>query len=134
MANATPTHSKLTTPDLDRLIKLLGMLGSGFDGERAAAGRLIHEFVTTRKLSWHDLLVSMPPLPPPIVVVKPSRTWVEVVEEILERHAGALRPAERNDFLPSLLDKGRYPSIKQEAWLLDIVQRCGVELWDPIGP
>ena len=41
---------------IDRLIKLLGMLGSAHDGERAAAGLKAHEFIKRRGLCWADVI------------------------------------------------------------------------------
>jgi hypothetical protein len=41
---------------VERLIKLLGMLGSAHDGERAAAGLKAHEFIKARGLCWADLI------------------------------------------------------------------------------
>jgi hypothetical protein len=41
---------------IDRLIKLLGMLGSAHDGERAAAGLKAHEFIKGRGLQWADVI------------------------------------------------------------------------------
>jgi hypothetical protein len=38
--------------DRERLIKLLGLLGSDFDGEISAAGRKAAEFLRQRKLMW----------------------------------------------------------------------------------
>jgi hypothetical protein len=49
-------------PDaLERLIKLLGMLGSAHDGERAAAGLKAHEFLKRHGLQWSDVIVITPP-------------------------------------------------------------------------
>jgi hypothetical protein len=49
-------------PDaLERLIKLLGMLGSVHDGERAAAGLKAHEFIRRHGLQWSDIIVATPP-------------------------------------------------------------------------
>lgn len=45
--------------DRERLIKLLGMLGSDHDGERAAAARMVHEFARNAGLSW-DVLIAQP--------------------------------------------------------------------------
>jgi hypothetical protein len=44
---------------VERLIKLLGMLGSTHDGERAAAGLKAHEFIKQRGLCWADV-ISLP--------------------------------------------------------------------------
>jgi hypothetical protein len=55
-------------PDaLERLIKLLGMLGSVHDGERAAAGLKANELIRRHGLTWSDVLLTtpMPPSPPP---------------------------------------------------------------------
>jgi hypothetical protein len=45
------------TPDLlDRLTKLLGMLGSAHDGERAVATRKAHELIRRHGLTWSEVL------------------------------------------------------------------------------
>lgn len=60
----------------DLVVKLLGMLGSDFDGERAVAAKKISDIAKGRKLSIHDLMKlcfaqeqsyrwSPPPPPPP---------------------------------------------------------------------
>jgi hypothetical protein len=46
----------LDRESIDRLIKLLGMLGSAHDGERAAAGLKAHEFIKRRGLCWADVI------------------------------------------------------------------------------
>jgi hypothetical protein len=51
----------LDRPSIDRLIKLLGMLGSAHDGERAAAGLKAHQLVTRSGLQWSDVIAL--PLP-----------------------------------------------------------------------
>lgn len=114
--------------DLVRLVKLLRMLGTDFDGERAAFGWKIHELVTSHKADWDDLLR---PIGRVVHVRTPSapRTWRVVVEEILEHHYGALYPTER-EFLPSLLANGRVPTERQAAWLAKIVRRCGIPAWE----
>jgi hypothetical protein len=55
--------STLADADRDRLAKLLGLLGSDFDGEVAAAGRLADKLVRNAGLAWSDVLA--PALPPP---------------------------------------------------------------------
>ena len=51
----------LLTPKVaDHLVKLLGMLGSHHDGERAAAGLKAHEFVHQLGLRWTDI-IRVPP-------------------------------------------------------------------------
>jgi hypothetical protein len=52
---------RLAPDALERLIKLLGMLGSAHDGERAAAGLKAHEFIRRHGLQWSDVIVVTPP-------------------------------------------------------------------------
>jgi hypothetical protein len=54
--------NRLGPETLDRLVKLLGMLGSAHDGEIAAAGRKAHALVRKHGLTWTDIIV--PPLVP----------------------------------------------------------------------
>jgi hypothetical protein len=53
----------LADADRDRLTKLLGLLGSDFDGEVAAAGRLANKLVRNAGLGWSDVIA--PARPPP---------------------------------------------------------------------
>src|SRR5262245_43671621 len=46
--------------DLERLVKLLGMLGSAHDGERAAAGLKAHELIRRHGLQWSDVILAAP--------------------------------------------------------------------------
>lgn len=46
----------MKTEDKERLLKLLGMLGSEHDGERAAAALKASQFLKKRNLSWSDVL------------------------------------------------------------------------------
>ena len=53
----------LAEADRDRLAKLLGLLGSAYDGEVANAGRLADRLVRSAGLTWPDIL--SPSLPSP---------------------------------------------------------------------
>jgi hypothetical protein len=55
--------SALAEADRDRLAKLLGLLGSAYDGEVANAGRLADKLVRAAGLTWPDIIA--PALPPP---------------------------------------------------------------------
>jgi hypothetical protein len=55
---------QLAPDTLERLVKLLGMLGSAHDGERAAAGLKAHELVRRHGLTWSDILLAAPAPPP----------------------------------------------------------------------
>jgi hypothetical protein len=128
----------LSDIDLQRLIKLCGLLGSAHDGERASAALKVSEFLTIRKLTWADVLVAQePPLPEVSVTVggydpEPAHqerviTWQMVAREILANWESVLRGDRELDFVQSLLQRGR-PSLSpgQEKWLRDIAQRAGL--------
>jgi hypothetical protein len=99
---------RLAPDALDRLIKLLGMLGSAHAGERAAAGLKAHELIRRHRLTWSD-----------IVVAVPSRIgWREKVRQCMaQRHL--LNDAERK-FVRTLADWHGTPTEKQLAWLTRI--------------
>ena len=42
--------------DTDKLVKILGMLGSAHPGEVAAAGTAAHKLITEARLRWQDLI------------------------------------------------------------------------------
>ncbi len=54
---------QLAPPQRTKLIAILGMLGSEFDGERAAAALKASELVKANGLTWHDLLSPQPQQP-----------------------------------------------------------------------
>jgi hypothetical protein len=56
-----------------RLVKVLGLLGSDYDGEIAAAGRRANAIVKGAGLTW-DAVIAPPALPPS----KPQRRWRRV--------------------------------------------------------
>jgi hypothetical protein len=116
------------------LIKLLGMLGSNFAGERENAGKMADELVRAAGTTWREILTpkegSAPAAP---TVPQGPRTWVHFIEDVIEKHYGALRSGAKYnelEFLTDMLARGLAPSPKQEKWLRDIGVRCGVPLWD----
>jgi hypothetical protein len=121
----------LSDADRARLVKLARMLGSPFDGERAAAGLLIHGLLAKQGIDWAELL--QPAQPPAVVVPPPPRTWAVVAEEILAARYSAVRAREA-EFLTGLLLQGWAPSEAQADWLADIAERCGIPLWDDPPP
>jgi hypothetical protein len=98
-------------PDaLERLVKLLGMLGSAHDGERAAAGLKAHQLIHRFGLQWADIIVTTPP----------KIGWREKLRACAA-HAHCLNDTERA-FVRSLADWRGTPSDKQLAWLTRIFE------------
>jgi hypothetical protein len=124
-------------PDkLTLLIKFLGMLGSDHDGERAAAALKASALVKAAGTTWDTLLR---PKPAQAIATVPQgpRTWAHFIEDVLEKHGGALRTGAKYDeftFLTDMLARGAAPSPKQTKWLIDIAVRTGVPLWDGATP
>jgi len=54
----------LAEAERDRLTRLLGMLGSAYDGEVANAGRLADKLVRSAGLTWRDIIAPIPHGPP----------------------------------------------------------------------
>src|SRR4051812_18279276 len=120
-----------------RLVRLLGMLGSDFDGERAAAAAKADELVRDLGLTWDAVVASpalAPPPPPPPPVPPPSSNWTGWTgwrRPAHQRAAGAcLRAPTRwtaweRKFLASVEAQ---PSIseKQRAILAELAARAGV--------
>ena len=52
------TAVTISQADRDRLIALLGMLGSEHDGEAANAARMVVRFLKTREIVWADILIA----------------------------------------------------------------------------
>jgi len=111
--------------DRDHLCKLLGLLGSAFPGERAAAGLKAHEFIHGLKMTWPEVI--SPPLAPPDAPPRSDTPgfaelyWMDALQFCLARRH-RLRERDR-DFLESLNAWGRMPSRKQLRWPEDILVR-----------
>jgi hypothetical protein len=106
----------LPAPDRERLVNLLGMLGSEHLGERGNAAALADRFVRERGLTWGDVLARQEPekkLPH-------LGTWRTRCAQLLERR-GSLRPWELR--FVSDLPKFQRLSVKQRYVLDEIVSR-----------
>lgn len=78
--------------EITRLEKLLGMLGSSFDGERATAAAMIQRMAEAKKLTINELIAathmpasnqrqqSKPPPPPP----EPDFTDIDKADDLLK--------------------------------------------------
>ena len=66
---------RLTPAFADKLVKVLGMLGSAYDGEVAAAGRRVHSMLQAEGLTWVEVINPAAPKPEP--PWRPQRRWRE---------------------------------------------------------
>jgi hypothetical protein len=87
------------------LVKLLGMLGSAHDGERAAAGLKADQFVKRHGLRWTDVIIATPP----------QIGWRGKVHACAA-HIHSLNATERS-FVRTMLGWVGTPSDKQLAWI-----------------
>jgi hypothetical protein len=109
----------LSEPDRTRLVRLLGMLGSDHQGERANAGALADRFIRERELTWEQVVASEGQQQ------SQSRTWHDVVADC-QRQPARLSQWERG-FLASISAWRGSLTRKQQAKLEDIAARLGVE-------
>jgi hypothetical protein len=96
------------TLDRDRLAKLLGMLGSGHDGEVVNAARAADRVVRGSGLRWPD--IAAPPAPPR-----------DPIEFCLSRPA--VLTAWESQFLHSLRSQNYRVTVKQNLVVERIVQK-----------
>ncbi len=138
--------------DLLVLAKMLGMLGTASDHERAVVGAKVNAWVTQRGLVWTDLLVPVEPEEARAAPQRPAQAppgpqhsnsatghnwargpaWGALAEQMLAQHADRLKGDRERAFLTDQLSRamtfgnGVRISDKQEAWLRDILGRAGL--------
>jgi len=123
----------------DKLGKLLPMLSSDRDGERAAAVAAIERTLKSYDLDWHDLAESIVAT---AVTLEPSRSQSEIgasttmcAEDLIDLitwvRGSCIRPGPRSEqFLDGLHERARaYQSVflspRQQRWLDDLVRKAG---------
>jgi len=79
----------ITDADLERLIKLLGMLGSGFEGEAENARALVNAWLAKHRVDWRALLMLEVPAQTVSVGGHKAVTWEQEA-----RAAGWMEPAD----------------------------------------
>jgi hypothetical protein len=107
---------RLSPDALERLIKLLGMLGSAHDGERAVAGLKAYELIRRHGLTWSDVLLAAPQT----AQTPPKLGWRDKVAAA-QAHQHCLNTRERA-FVSSLARWRGTPTEKQLAWLEHIYE------------
>ena len=116
----------LPEADIDRLVKLCGMLGSDHStGERAVAAEKASEFLRQRKLTWGDVLQPRSAEPPPLPA--PCSGWRRIARECLDFHEafGGLSGWETS-FVANILARSRPPTPRQREVLDRIAESFGV--------
>ncbi len=91
--------SELAAEQMTRLIKILGLLASDRDGERAAAAWQASRIIKSAGLTWEEVL-ARPSLPPPHLnraasdPQRPDAVWFDDAR-LAQRHVAELTPWER---------------------------------------
>ena len=126
-----PQSAVLSPRDTERLAKILGRLGSEFDGERAAAGAMAARFLKDRHLTWAELLEA--PAPAPVAPIcpccrpSPEFGWRRLADLCLQiGHELDLLSEWEAGFLATLRRRGYPPTAKQAAVLRRIATSLGV--------
>lgn len=121
----------LSPAEMSKVVALLSMLSSPYDGERANAGLLVTRLIKAKGLVWSDLirpaLPYCPPPPPPRPAPASAMfSWQTQVARCLT--AQSLLTLWENEFLHSITRRHSLTA-KQEETLATIVERlarrCG---------
>jgi len=110
---------------LQRLIRLLGMLGSAHDGEVANAGRLADRLIRQHGVTWAQVVLPVLVKPaPPVDDDEPATPdqWRDLARTILDLWGDLLRERELH-FVEQMTEWRGRPTEKQQAWLLNIAAR-----------
>lgn len=131
----------LSDAEREKFVKLCGMLGSAFAGERDNAVVKVNEFLKEHNMTWLDVIVPPPEPQLPAVTVtvgdqpEPEADdvtgWRLAVLYMLQRRPDLLRKSAKWDELEFLTSLSRRPphyvlSEAQEKWLRDICNRAGI--------
>jgi len=113
--------TRLDTQSAERLARVLGMLGSAHDGERAAAGLKANQLVRDLGLTWSDIIV-----PPDLAradnsAPEPHNDWERMVQHC-HRCRGRLSERERT-FVEAMRHWRSTPTERQQNWLSDIYSK-----------
>lgn len=115
----------LSSAERNRLVGILGKLGSDFAGERASAGLLATRLLHDRGLCWDDLIpppgtgrAGPPPRPEPPPAAGPGTAWRDDLA-LCKRHLAELEPWPA-DFIISISGWRRALSVAQMTTLSQI--------------
>lgn len=113
----------LAPADIERFGKLLGMLGSDHDGERAAAAAMATRFLQQRGLSWSEFVSSVLAVPSlgtsaPLPHRSTARECLAIV---------GIWTAKELSFLRNMEIRRQAPTPGQAEWLADLHLRVQPE-------
>ena len=128
----TATTTAVTPFDVSsaqRLVRLLGMLGSAHDGEVAAAGCMADRLIRERGLTWAQIIAPAPPATFMPLSREPATAleWRQLAARIKRNFADQLNVRERQ-FVTHMAMWRSLPSPKQQEWLEAIAERFGERL------
>mgnify|MGYP001563291157 CR=1 FL=1 len=117
----------LTDESRDRLVKLCGMMGSSFDGERATAALMADRLVKSMGVTWNDLIIRRHGTTGP-TPAEPETDWWCDMASVAMQHSFLLSQWELQ-FVSSI--RMRYSlTTKQEAIAVRIAARLRAHgLW-----
>jgi hypothetical protein len=135
--SATPVRP-LPSAVRDKLGKLLPMLSSKHDGERAGAVAAIERVLKNHDRDWHDLAASITAKSahrvPPRAQADDAASTTMCAEDLIDliakvRDSGVWFGPRSEEFLDSLLGRARayafvFISPKQQRWLDDIARKA----------
>lgn len=105
----THTTQNVKPDVIAKLIKIAGMFGSEYAGERASAAHSFHKIITQAGAQAEDCIPAM---------YKPAAPWREMLDKCIRRFN---RLSKRDkDFVYNLNRQKSDPSEKQIEWLTDI--------------
>jgi hypothetical protein len=108
---------KLDPRSAERLVKLLGMLGSNHDGERAAAALKANALVREHGLVWSDVIPTAEQKPEPA-----DRGDWRVMRDYCAQRSSLLRSREQ-EFIDHIDSWRGALTPKQHDWLIAIYAR-----------
>ena len=122
--------SSLPPAFADRLIKLLGMIGSAHDGEALNAAKLANKLVREASLTWSDVIGKNTPAPPGKTAMDPET----VANAIAEIYESRIRLSSREISFLSRIPELRFFSENQLAWLHGLLDRARAKMAEPPPP
>ena len=122
---ATNATIPLDASSAQRLVRLLGMLGSAHDGEVANAGRMADRLIRESGLTWSQIIAPTPATLTPLSRQPATALeWRQLAAWIKRNFADQLNPREYQ-FVVHMATWRSMPSPKQQEWLNAIAERFG---------